>query len=69
MFSLTGVFLTGMPVQLVARAMIKDAVDRVNSKDDDAATATAATTTHKIFNNADIYAFNGLASNGKPLKK
>ena len=51
-----------MPVQQVARAMIKDAVSRVHS-------TYQSNAGHKIFNNADIYAFNGLGSNGKPPNK
>ena len=43
---------------MVAKAMIKDAVNRIKSdKEEDKGS--------KIYNNKDIYAFNGLGPNGK----
>lgn len=54
--------MSGISVQHVARAMVKDAVSRVRPTDQ-------SNTGHKIYSNADIYAFNGLGSNGKPPKQ
>ena len=54
--------MSGISVQHVARAMVKDAVSRVRPTDQ-------SNTGHNIYSNADIYAFNGLGSNGKPPKQ